>query len=93
MKKYYRRPIIFSEKAWETSALTCGLYSLPPAGSHHMTSAYDTFKGHTGSWLGSYPTYFTVTANTTTGTGYGTGCTSQYLDYTTACVGITSIMS
>lgn len=92
MKKEYKRPRSFSEKTFETYSLACAkLGGIPPAGSHHLTSAFDTFNGHTGTWLGGYPTFFTVTANTTTGCGYGTGCTSQYLDYTTACVGITSM--
>jgi hypothetical protein len=91
MKRMYKRPSIFSEKTYETYALSCAKIHIPPSGSFHLTSAYDTFVGHTGTWLGGYPTFFTVTANTTTGIGYGTGCTSQYMDYSTACVGITSI--
>jgi len=93
MKKAYRKPHIFSEKSFETSALGCAKTQIPPTGSHHLTAAYDTFTGHTGTWLGAYPSVFTVTANTTTGIGYSTGCTSQYMDYSTACVGITSINS
>ena len=91
MKKEYKRPSIFSEKTFETYSLSCGKTSIPPAGSHHLTGAFDTFNGHTGTWLGAYPTFFTVTANTTTGIGYNTGCTSQWLDYSSMCVGITSI--
>jgi hypothetical protein len=88
MKKFYKKPFVFTEKTYETYALACAKFPVPFVGSHHLTSAYDTFNGHTGTWLGSYPTYFTVTANTTTGIGYGTGCTSAYFDYSTSCVGI-----
>lgn len=91
MKKFYKKPYIFSEETYETYALGCAKNAIPPVGSHHLSAAYDTFNGHTGTWLGSYPTFFTVTANTTTGVGYGTGCTSNYMDYTTMCVGITTI--
>ena len=93
MKKAYRKPHIFSEKSFETSALGCAKTGIIPPGSYHLTAAYDTFTGHAGTWLGAYPTFFTVTANTTTGIGYSTGCTSQYQDYSTACVGITTINS
>jgi hypothetical protein len=92
MKKWYRAPRIFTEKSFETSALGCAKTAVPPPGSHHMTAAYDTFTGHTGTWLGGYPTYFTITANTTTGIGYS-NATSYSIDYTTACVGITTIHS
>ena len=90
MKKEYKRPRIFSEKTFETYTLGCAKTVLPPPGSHHLTAAYDTFTGHTGTWLGAYPTFFTITANVTTGIGYN-ACTSNLLDYSTACVGITSI--
>ena len=48
MKKY-SKPTIFTEKSFETSALACGKTATPPAGSHHMASAYDTFTGHFGA--------------------------------------------
>jgi hypothetical protein len=93
MKKFYRSPRIYTESTFETCALGCSKSATPPLGSHHLTSAYDTFSGHTGTWLGSYPTFFTLTENITTGVGYGTGCTSQYMDYTTACVGVVTYTS
>ena len=94
MKKWYRRPRIFTEKSFETAALGCAKTAVPPPGSHHMTAAYDTFTGHTGTWLGAYPTFFTITANTTTGVGYGgRSCTSESYNYATACVGIITLNS
>jgi hypothetical protein len=94
MKKWYRAPHLFTEKSFETSALGCAKTAVPPPGSHHLTAAYDTFTGHTGTWLGAYPTFFTITANASTGVGYaGNACTSASLDYATACIGVTTIHS
>jgi hypothetical protein len=94
MKNRYRGPHIFTEESFETSALGCAKTTVPPAGSHHLTAPFDVFSGHTGTWLGSYPTFFTVTANSTTGVGYSGACdTSTYMDYATLCVGVTSIHS
>ena len=51
--KTYIKPTIISEKSFETSALACGKSATAPAGSHHFTSAYDTFTGHLGPFLGT----------------------------------------
>lgn len=77
MKKY-SKPTIFTERSFETSALACGKTATPPAGSHHMGSAYDTFTGHFGVGLGS-------TSTGSAGVGFGPGGTSQSYGYSGLC--------
>lgn len=53
MKKRYRHPQVSSEASFDTTALACGKTPVPPPGSHHFISAYDTFTGHLGPALGT----------------------------------------
>lgn len=78
MKKY-SRPTIFTEKSFETSALACGKTAVPPAGSHHFASAYDTFTGHFGTGFGAGST------SGSAGVGFGPGGTSSNFSYVGLC--------
>ena len=80
MKKY-SKPTIFTEKSFETSALACGKTASPPAGSHHMASAYDTFTGHLGAGFGASSSVSPGQA----GVGFGPGGTSQSYWYAGLC--------
>ena len=81
MKKY-SKPTIFTEKSFETSALACGKTATPPAGSHHMASAYDTFTGHLGPQFGSISSSVSPGQ---AGVGFGPGGTSQSYGYAGLC--------
>jgi hypothetical protein len=78
--KKYSKPTIFTEKSFETSALACGKLATPPAGSHHFSSAYDTFTGHLGSAMGA-----SETQSGQIGVGFGPGGTSQFYGYGGLC--------
>ena len=79
-KALYSKPVIKSEKSFETSALACGKTTDPPPGSHHMSSAYDTFTGHFGSGFGG-----SASASGSAGIGFGPGGTSQNYGYAGQC--------
>lgn len=80
MKKY-SKPTIFTEKSFETSALACGKTATPPAGSHHFSSAYDTFTGHLGPGFGASESVSPGQA----GVGMGPGGTTASYGYAGAC--------
>jgi len=79
--KKYSKPTIFTEKSFETSALACGKTATPPTGSHHMSSAYDTFTGHLGAQMGANSSVSPGQA----GVGFGPGGTSQNYGYAGLC--------
>lgn len=79
-KSVYEKPTVLSEKCFETSALGCGKTAVPPAGSHHFTSAYDTFTGHFGSGLGTE-----ASQTGAAGVGFGPGGTSSNFSYAGLC--------
>ena len=74
MKKY-SAPEIVSQRSFETSALACGKTATPPAGSMHLSSAYDTFTGHLVPGMGISESVSPGQA----GVGFGPGGTS--MDY------------
>ncbi len=87
MKKY-SAPTILSAASFETSALRCAKVSStysgtypPPAGSHHFTSAYDTFTGHLGPGFGADSSM----SPDQRGVGWGPGGTSQSYGYVGLC--------
>ena len=53
MKKKYRHPRSWTENSFDTTALACGKTPVPPPGSHHFVSSYDTFTGHLGPAMGT----------------------------------------
>ena len=71
MKRKYAVPRCFSDKCFETTALSCGLTSDSPPGSWHFGSAYDTFTGHLGSGFGA-----SESASGAAGVGFGPGGTT-----------------
>jgi hypothetical protein len=79
--KRYAKPAVTSEKSFETSALACGKTAAPPAGSHHMASAYDTFTGHLGSGFGASESASPGIA----GVGFGPGGTSSSYAFAGLC--------
>jgi len=79
MKREYVRPMIVSEKSFETSALACGKTVVPPPGSWHFQNWYDTFTGHFGAGLGA-----SESASGAVGVG-GIGDTSQSYNYEGLC--------
>lgn len=80
MKKY-AKPAVHSERSFETSALACAKTASPPAGSHHFSSAYDTFTGHLGSGMGPSESV----SPGTIGVGFGPGGTSSSYAFTGLC--------
>jgi hypothetical protein len=81
MKKPYCRPLIVSEQSFDTSALSCGKTPVPPAGSHHWNSAYDTFTGHFGPGFGTGES-----SSGAPGVGFGPGGTSLFYNYSGLCL-------
>ena len=79
MKKY-SKPVIVTEKSFETSALACAKTPCPPPGSWHMGSAYDTFTGHFGGGFGG-----SESVSGSAGIGFGPGGTSQSYVYSGMC--------
>jgi hypothetical protein len=72
MTKDYRKPTVFTEKSFETSALSCAKTTDPPPGSWHFSSAYDTFTGHLGGGFGA-----SASVSGSAGIGFGTGGTTM----------------
>lgn len=81
MKKY-SRPTIVSEQTFETTALACAKLTTPPVGSHHFSSAYDTFTGHLGPGMGANSSV----SPGQVGVGFGPGGTSLSYNYAGTCV-------
>lgn len=79
--KRYTKPFIQSQKSFETSALLCGKTYTPPIGSHHFSSAYDTFTGHLGPGMGASSSMDPAQA----GIGHGEGGTSLSYHYNGLC--------
>ena len=81
MRKAYSAPAIFSDRNFETDALSCAKTPTPPPGSHHFYSAYDTWTGHLGPG-------FSASASQvgSAGVGFGPGGTSQVYGYSGLCV-------
>jgi hypothetical protein len=79
-KAMYSKPVIKSEKSFETSALACGKTTSPPPGSWHTGSAYDTFTGHFGSGFGG-----SASVSGSAGIGFGPGGTSGSYVYSGMC--------
>ena len=80
MRLPYGKPVIQSEQSFETSALACGKTSGSDPGSHHMSSAYDTFTGHFGGGFGG-----SESISGSAGVGFGPGGTSQTYAYSGLC--------
>ena len=80
MKHKYVTPRIVSKKSFETNAPGCGKLPVPPPGSWHFSSAYDTFIGHFDSGFGG-----SASVSGSVGVGYGPGGTSQSYSYAGLC--------
>ena len=80
-KALYKKPVIKSEKSFETSALACAKTTDPPPGSWHTGSAYDTFTGHLNSGMGANESVFPGNV----GVGFGPGGTSAFYAYSGLC--------
>ena len=80
MRRQYAKPIVTTEKCFETSALSCAKTSVPPYGSWHFGSAYDTFTGHFGPGVGA-----NASMTGSTGIGYGPGGTTLSYYYDGMC--------
>ena len=78
--KRYTKPSIASQQCFESSALSCGRTPDPPAGSHHMASAYDTFTGHLGPGFGA-----NSSVTSSAGVGFGPGGTSASYGHAGLC--------
>ncbi len=87
--KVYAKPEIQSETCFECDALACGKNPVPPAGSHHFRSAYDTFTGHLGAAMGTGSSVSPGQA----GVGFGPGGTSQSYAYYGLCSNWVSLAS
>jgi hypothetical protein len=70
--KRYTTPTVCTQKCFESSALSCGKSYTPPSGSHHFSSAYDTFTGHLGPGMGASSSV----SPGQVGVGFGPGGTS-----------------
>ena len=79
-KALYKKPVIKSEKSFETSALACAKTTDPPPGSWHTGSAYDTFTGHFGGGFGG-----SESVSGSAGIGFGPGGTSGSYYYGGMC--------
>ena len=79
-KALYSKPVIKSEKSFETSALACAKTTDPPPGSWHTGSAYDTFTGHFGPGMGG-----NESNSGQAGIGFGPGGTSGSYAYSGLC--------
>ncbi len=80
MRLPYEKPVIQTQRSFETSALACGKTSSGDPGSHHMGSAYDTFTGHMGSGFGG-----SESISGSAGIGFGPGGTSSSYNYAGMC--------
>jgi hypothetical protein len=80
MPKSYKKPEIITEMCCESSALACAKTPDPPPGSWHFGSAYDTFTGHFGHFLGGTSSIFG-----SYGVGFGPGGKSQSYQYSGLC--------
>jgi hypothetical protein len=78
--KRYAKPSLQTEQCFETTALACAKTFTPPAGSHHMSSAYDTFTGHLGPGFGTNSSVIS-----SAGVGFGPGGTSASYGYAGLC--------
>jgi hypothetical protein len=88
MKQDYRKPVICTEKSFETTALSCGKTTSSDPGSWHFGSAYDTFTGHLGPGLGA-----SESDSGSAGVGFGPGGTSQSYAYAGLCGNWVQFMS
>jgi hypothetical protein len=76
MRKAYDSPRIWTEKYFETSALSCAKTTDPPPGSWHFGSAYDTFTGHLSGGFGA-----SASVSGSVGVGFGSGGTTMSYRY------------
>ncbi len=87
MKKYVK-PVVLSEKFMETSALACGKTPVPPPGSRHWNTTYETFTGHLGIGFGTEQS-----VSGQGGVGFGPGSTSFSYGYSGLCTNWVTLAS
>lgn len=76
----YRKPMVSTEKSFESNALACGKTPVPPNGSKHWAGAYDTITGHLGPGFGT-----AESATGAGGVGFGPGDESESYFYYGLC--------
>jgi len=70
--KVYSKPIVVSDRSFETNALACGKTPDPPPGSWHFAYDYETFTGHFGPGFGG-----SESQTGSAGLGFGPGGASN----------------